>query len=122
MKYKSIAYLFAAVLSLYSCQKPFVKHWDLEVNSTAYRLGCDAGEFPLYVYCSSSWSAEFESGVEWIAFEDGTCSGSGNGVIRLSYRHNEEQERAVRLIITSGSHEKIVSISQAYDPLIFDIK
>lgn len=105
------------VLCCGGCTKKYVKHWDLEVDSTAYTLSYTDGSFPLFVWCSGSWQARFENDEDWIRIQQGTDAGRGNGIVRIEYRYNEYALRSANLIITSGDFVKTVVISQKYDTI-----
>ena len=55
-----------SALALASCQKPFEKHYDLSVDSNAYVLPYTGDTFPVYVYCSGEWTAEFDVEADWM--------------------------------------------------------
>lgn len=113
----TITVLAIAAMIVAGCRKPYEKHWDLEVDSSAYHLTYTDGVFPLFVYCSGDWKAEFDSDVDWIRIQNGTECGKGNGIVRMSYRYNEVAPRGVNLVITSGQFSKTVAISQDYDTI-----
>lgn len=113
----TIIVLAIAAMVVAGCQKPYEKHWGLEVDSTAYHLSYSDGVFPLFVYCSGDWKASFDSDVDWIKIQKGTECGTGNGIVRMLYRYNEVAPRSVNLVITSGQFSKTVAISQDYDTI-----
>lgn len=120
--YSLILAIIIAIVCSSSCTKAYEKHWDLEVDSNAYTLSYSDGSFPLYVYCSGAWNASFDSDVDWIRIQDGTESGRGNGIVRISYRYNEFELRSVNLVITSGEFKKTVTITQKYDTIHMEVE
>ena len=118
---KTIIYLIAAVL-ISACVKPYEKVYDLELDSYSYDLAYTAREFPVYVYCSSSWTASFESPQEWISIVDGTDKGDGVGVIKISVQDNDDAPRTATLVITNASGtSKSLVITQKYNSDRFEI-
>ena len=51
--------LAALLLAAVSCEKPYEKHYGLEISSPEYAIPIAGKTFPLYVYCDGSWSASF---------------------------------------------------------------
>lgn len=111
-----------ATLLLGGCTKQYEKHWDLEVDSNAYTLSYSDGSFPLFVYCSGMWHASFDADVDWISIQEGSESGHGNGIVRISYRYNEFELRTVNLVITSGEFTQTVAITQKYDTIHMEVE
>lgn len=105
-----LAFGFLAV----SCQKPFVKQYTLAVDAITYSLSADGDTFPIYVYCTGSWSASFEDAPSWIQILPGTESGEGNSVVRVTYKDNDTAPRQANLVIRSGDRSVTISISQQY--------
>ena len=118
---KTIIYLIAAVL-ISACVKPYEKVYDLELDSYSYELTYTAREFPVYVYCSTAWTAAFEPSQEWISIIDGTEKGEGIGVIKLSVQDNDEAVRTATLVITNAyGTSKSIEITQKYNSDRFEI-
>lgn len=113
----SIRILFVTVVLMLAagCQKPFEKHYDLAVDSNAYTLPYTGDTFPLYVYCSGDWTAEFDAEVSWIRIEEGTEKGQGNGVVRITYKDNDDALRQVNLVLRSGEFTQTVALEQKYN-------
>ena len=111
-----------SALALASCQKPFEKHYDLSVDSNAYVLPYTGDTFPVYVYCSGEWTAEFDVEADWIRIVDDTDSGKGTGVVRITYRDNDDALREVNLILRSGGFTQTVNISQKYNSTHLEIQ
>ena len=105
-----------------SCQKPFVKHYDLAVDSYADVLPYTGDTFPVYVYCSDDWTAEFDEEVDWIRIIDDTERGTGTGIVRITYRDNDEALREVNLILRSGEFTQTVNISQKYNSIHLEVQ
>lgn len=115
--YRILTLLAFMLLAAAGCQKPYEKHYDLSVDSNGYVINFSGKSFPVYVYCSTEWTASLSEEVDWVHF-DGETSGTGNGVIRLTVEENWEGERSVCLVFVSGAHEQRVNISQhGYDPM-----
>ena len=114
-------FILAAVF-MTGCQKDFEKTYDLSVDAHEYTLSADGGEFHMYVYCSGQWSAELDSVQDWIVIIPGTEQGSGIGVIRFEAEYNDDEEREVNLIVTSGQFRQTVRISQKYDSTHWEIQ
>lgn len=112
----------AVVIASGSCQKPFEKHYDLSVDSYAYSLSHIGDTFPLYVYCSGDWTAEFDAEVDWIRIVDNTDKGTGTGVVRIQYKDNDDALREVSLILRSGRFEQTVKISQDYNRIHLEVQ
>ena len=118
---KTIIYFIAAVL-ISACVKQYEKVYDLELDSYNYDLNYTAREFPVYVYCSTSWSAAFETPQEWISIVDGTEKGEGVGVVKISVKDNDDAPRQAILVITSSSGTtKSLVITQKYNSDRFEI-
>ena len=118
---KTIIYLIAAIL-ISACVKPYEKVYDLELDSYSYELGYTAREIPVYVYCSTSWTASFESPQEWISIIDGTEKGDGVGVVKISVQDNDDEQRTATLVITNASGtSKSLVITQNYNSDRFEI-
>ena len=117
-----ISVLLAFIVAVAACQKPFEKHYDLSVDSNAYVLPYTGDTFPLYVYCSGDWTAEFDAEADWIRIEDGTFEGSGNGVVRITYRDNDDALREINLILKSGSFTQTINISQKYNSTHLEVQ
>ena len=117
-----ILLVFIAAAVAAACQKPFEKHYDLAVDSNAYTLSYKGDTFPLYVNCSGSWTAEFETVEPWIRIEEGTESGHGNGVTRITYKDNDDTLRQVNLILRSGAFIQTVSIEQKYNSTHLEVE
>ena len=111
-----------SAMALASCQKPFEKHYDLSVDSNAYVLPYTGDTFPVYVYCSGEWTAEFDVEADWIRIVDDTDSGKGTGVVRITYRVNDDAVREVNLILRSGEFTQTVNISQKYNSTHLEIQ
>ena len=115
--------LVSFMVAVASCQQPFEKHYDLAVDSNAYTLSYTGDTFPLYVYCSGSWTAEFETAEPWIRIEEGTERCQGNGVARITYKDNDDDTlRQVNLILRSGAFTQTVSIEQNYNPIHLEVE
>lgn len=113
--------MIAAVL-ISACVKPYEKVYDLELDSYSYELSYTAREFPVYVYCSTAWTAAFEPSQEWISIVDGTEKGEGIGVVKVSVQDNDEAVRTATLVITNASGEsKSIEITQNYNSDRFEI-
>ncbi len=112
---RHICNIVFAIILLTGCAKPYEKHYDLSVDAVAYTLPYTGDAFPLYVYCSGEWTAEFDAEQTWITIAPGTESGSGNGVVRLSYKDNDVAVREVNLVLKSGSFTQTVHITQKYN-------
>ena len=110
-----------AALMLAACVKPYEKEYGLEVDSEHYDLGYTAREFPVYVYCSGSWTAAIEPAQDWIVIEEGFSSGKGVGVVRLSVSDNDTELRTATLVLRSGSLERTVTFTQKYNSDRFEI-
>ena len=118
---KTIIYLIAAVL-ISACVKPYEKVYDLELDSYKYDLNYTAREFPVYVYCSTAWSAAFEQEHEWISIKEGTEKGEGVGLVKISVQDNDDASRTATLVITNASgSSKSVVITQSYNSDRFEI-
>lgn len=115
-----IIYFIAAVL-ISACVAPFEKNYGLEVDSESYELSFSAREFPVYVYCSGSWTAAFEPEQEWISIIDGFASGTGVGVVKVAMKDNDDTIRTANLVLRSGELQKIVTITQMYNSDRFEI-
>ena len=103
-----------------ACQ--FEKHYDLSVDSYAYVLPYTGDTFPVYVYCSGKWTAEFDAEVDWIRIIDDTDKGEGTGLVRIAYRDNDEALREVNLILRSGEFTQTVNISQKYNSTHLEVQ
>lgn len=113
--------MIAAVL-ISACVKPYEKVYDLELDSYSYELSYTAREFPVYVYCSTAWTAAFEPSQEWISIIDGTEKGDGVGVVKVSVQDNDEALRTATLVITNASGtSKSIEITQNYNSDRFEI-
>ena len=113
--------MMAAVL-ISACVKPYEKVYDLELDSYSYNLGYTAREIPVYVYCSTAWTASFESPQEWISIIDGTEKGNGVGVVKISVQDNDDAPRTATLVITNASGtSKSLVITQNYNSDRFEI-
>ena len=99
------------LLVLASCQKPFEKEYGLEVDSNEYVVSIYGKTFPVYVYCSSAWTAAFESPVAWAEIIEGN-SGEGVGMVKINVLPNYGDARSVNLILKSGSLEQVIVIRQ----------
>lgn len=108
LKY-SIAVAFLLVFA--SCQKPFEKVYGLEVDSNEYVVSINGKTFPVYVYCSSAWTAEFDSPVDWATIIEGS-RGEGVGMVKINVLPNYGQARSVNLVLRSGSDEQVIVIRQ----------
>ena len=110
---KSIKYSIAVafLLAFASCQKPFEKVYGLEVDSHEYVVSINGKTFPVYVYCSSAWTAEFDSPVDWATIIEGS-RGEGVGMVKINVLPNYGQARSVNLLLKSGSDEQVVVIRQ----------
>ena len=100
-----LLFIFAA------CQKPYEKEYGLEVDSNEYVVSINGKTFPVYVYCSSAWTAGFDTPVEWAEIIEGT-SGEGVGMVKINVQANYGEARSVNLILKSGAHEQVVVIRQ----------
>lgn len=109
-----IIYFIAAVL-ITACVKPFEKTYGLEVDSEHYDLSYSAREFPVYVYCSGSWTAAFEPEQDWVEILDGTSEGTGVGVVRVSMQENDDTVRTAALVLRSAGMTKTVTMTQKYN-------
>lgn len=113
--------MIAAVL-ISACVKPYEKVYDLELDSYSYDLSYTAREFPVYVYCSTAWTAAFEPSQEWISIVDGTEKGEGVGVVKVSVQDNDDAVRTATLVITNASGKsKSIEITQKYNSDRFEI-
>lgn len=117
-----ISALVAVFMAVLACQKPYEKHYDLSVDSNSYVLPYTGDTFPLYVYCSGTWTASFDAEADWIRMEDGTESGTGTGVVRITYKDNDEAVREINLHIKSGDFSQVVNISQKYNPVHLEVE
>lgn len=117
----TVIYLIAAVL-ISACVKPYEKEYDLELDSYKYDISYTARVFPVYVYCSSSWTAELEQEQDWISIIEGTERGTGIGVVRLSVQDNDDKERTAALKITNASGtSRSLTVTQKYNSDRFEI-
>ena len=116
-----IIYILVAVL-ISACVKPYEKIYGLEVDSEHYDLTYSAREFPVYVYCSDSWTAAFEPEQEWVSILDGTSSGTGVGVVRVSVQENDDTLRTATLVLRNSGLTKTVTMTQKYNSDHLDIK
>lgn len=112
---RTICNIVLALVLVTGCVKPYDKHYDLAVDAVAYTLPYTGDTFPLYVYCSGAWTAGFDAEQSWITIVSGTESGTGNGVVRLSYKDNDEAVREVNLVLKSGTFTRTVHITQKYN-------
>ena len=122
---KSILKIFIVVFAstvVASCDKSFEKHYDLSLGSNAYVLPYTGETFPLYVYCSGEWKAAFDAEADWIRIEEGTERGMGTGVVRITYKDNDEALRSINLVITSGKFTQIVNLSQKYNSTHLEVE
>lgn len=110
---KSIKYSIAVAffLAFASCQKPFEKVYGLEVDSHEYVVSINGKTFPVYVYCSSAWTAELDSPVDWATIIEGS-RGEGVGMVKINVLPNYGQARSVNLLLKSGSDEQVIVIRQ----------
>ena len=112
----------AVAVAFTSCQKPYEKHYDLAVDSYSYVLPYTGDTFPIYVYCSGDWTAQFDADVDWIYIVDNTDQGTGTGVVRIMYRDNDDALREVNLILKSGEFTQSVNISQKYNTFHLEVQ
>ena len=110
---KNIRFIITAILLFLfaSCQKPYEKEYGLEVDSNEYVVSINGKTFPVYVYCSSAWTAEFDIPVEWAEIIDGK-KGDGVGMVKINVLPNYGEARSVNLILKSGAYEQIIVIRQ----------
>lgn len=110
---KTIRFIFAVLLpfALAACQKPFEKEYGLEVDSNEYVVSVSGKAFPVYVYCSSAWTAGFDNPVDWAEITEGE-HGSGVGMVRLHVKANYGEARSVVLVLKSGAYEQNVIVRQ----------
>lgn len=99
------------LLALNSCQTPFEKEYALSIDSNEYLVSINGKTFPVYVYCSSSWTAALDSPVEWAEIIEGE-SGAGVGMVKLHVEPNYGDARSVNLVLRSGESEQVVLIRQ----------
>lgn len=110
------------ILLLSSCQKEYVKTYDLSVDAYKYTLGSDGLTFPVYVYCSNEWTATFDAEQDWLKILDNTDKGRGNGLVRLKAQPNDKEFRTVNLVLKSGKFVKTINISQNYNSIKWEIE
>lgn len=104
-------------LCAFSCTKG-EEAVELDVKAQYETVSAKAGQMFLTIRCNSSWNATLSSesdgsSVDWARLNDN--SGSGDRNLILSYDANTEEtlERALRITVSSGSLEKVVSVTQA---------
>lgn len=105
----AVSVILAAAVS---CEKPYEKHYPLAVSSYEYRISADGKTFPLYVWCDGSWRASLDTDADWIAMEEGTDHGKGNGLVRITVLPNYGAARDCQVVLRSGSRQKEVKINQ----------
>lgn len=110
---KTIKFIITAFLLFIvaACQKPYEKEYGLEVDSNEYVVSINGKTFPVYVYCSSAWTAEFDNPVEWAEIIEGQ-NGEGVGMVKINVQPNYGDARSVNLILKSGAYEKVIVIRQ----------
>ena len=119
---KVLIILLSLVAILTGCQKEFEKTYTLSVDAHEYSFSSDDNSFHLYVYCSGSWTASFDSDPDWIRIVPGTEKGYGIGLVRLEMDYNDVEVRDVNLLISSGEYLQTIHISQKYDSTNWVIK
>ena len=120
---KNIFIYIAAAVLISACVKPYEKDYGLAVDSVRYEnLNYTAREFPVYVYCSGSWTAAFEPEQDWIRIIDGANHGKGVGVVKISMDDNDDALRTATLVLRSAGYEDVViTISQKCNSDRFEI-
>lgn len=110
---KIINYIIAVAFLLVfaACQKPFEKTYGLEVDSNEYVVPITGKTFPVYVYCSSAWTAELDTPADWATIIEGN-RGEGVGMVKVNVLPNYGEARSVNLILRSGSYEQVIVIRQ----------
>lgn len=106
--------LFASLLVLAACDRPFTLELPLAVDSHEYILSSKAGEARIFFYTTMPWNIVLEPGdCSW-----GTLSRtSGNGdeaveEIVFTYQENQDPDRRVTLVINAGDLQEKIIISQ----------
>lgn len=122
MKINKLILALIVLLSFCGCQEKFEKHYDLSIDANAYTLPYSGDTFPLYVYCSGTWSATFDAEVDWVQIEPGTDHGQGNGIIRITFQDNDVAPRQVNVVIRSGEFTKTVNLSQRYNSTHLEVE
>ena len=97
--------LFAAMLALSACYKPYESTIDLAVNDTRINLtwaqAQDQLEFVIPVYSTGSWSIGIVAGGDWLSID--RKGGSGREYVHCVARPNTlDVPRAVRLEVSNG--------------------
>lgn len=110
---RNIKFIITAFLLLVfaACQKPYEKEYGLEVDSNEYVVSVNGKTFPVYVYCSSSWTAGFDKPVDWAQIIEGE-RGEGVGMVKINVKANYGEERSANLVLKSGAYEQVVVIRQ----------
>ena len=97
--------LFAALLALSACYKPYESTIELAVNDTRINLtwaqAQDKLEFVIPVYAKGSWTIGIVAGGDWLSLDRN--GGTGTGYVHCIARPNTlDVPRAVRLEVSNG--------------------
>lgn len=96
---------------LSGCQQPYEMEVDFALNREELRFTKAESKAYFLVYSTGSWTAEFETSVDWATIS--RTSGYGNQQIAVDCEKNESVSRGVRLIITNHDGKtKTVYLSQ----------
>ena len=106
--------LAVAVLSLLSCDRPFVLDLDLAVDSHEYNISSKAGQARFFFYTNRSWTLSMDPAACSWASVDKTSGDGKAGVeeILFTYRQNMDIDREATLVIKAGGKQESVKFFQ----------
>lgn len=106
--------LITALSALFSCDKPFSLDLPLAVDSHEYIFPLEAGEARIFFYTTKAWNISLEpADCSWASVS--RTSGDGTEDVEeiiFTYESNQFQDREVALVITAGSLQERITMSQ----------
>ena len=111
---KIVLPFIAALLAIFSCEKPFSLNLPLAVDSHEYKLDSKAGEARIFFYTTRTWNLSLEpSDCSWASVS--RTSGDGKEdveEIMFTYESNPDPDRQVTIVITAGDLQEKITMSQ----------
>lgn len=95
----------AALMCAAACQKPPVEYaHTIGLGSEKNVLSASGGSTPVVVWSNTTWTARFDTPVDWAGLD--RLTGEGIGQVVFSFEvNNTGEERSVSIIFTAGDEE-----------------
>jgi endonuclease G len=113
MSFPLVAFSFVLTAVLFACSESNGGEDAtlLEASMDATRFESNAPSGVLSVETTASWTVKEADGVEWVSFS--STQGTGNAKINVLFTKNtSENERFAQLVVTAGTAQKHIYISQ----------